>query len=249
MKMVDIQQINRELVCDPAGFARQANAAYDAQIEAVARDLRAHRDEHPILLLSGPSGSGKTTTALKIEKLLESWGCVAHTLSLDNYFLPFSEEGMEQVRRGLIDLESPARVDAELLGAQLSDMVAGKSVPLPRYDFQTAQRVYTGETMTRLPGEIVILEGIHALNHDVIRIPDEYAARAYISACMARRARCSTPRASACCAAWCVIGSTAGAASTRRCTFTPASSAGRLFTSCPTSTARPTRSIPFSPMS
>ena len=181
MKMVDIQQINRELVCDPAGFARQANAAYDAQIEAVARDLRAHRDEHPILLLSGPSGSGKTTTALKIEKLLESWGCVAHTLSLDNYFLPFSEEGMEQVRRGLIDLESPARVDAELLGAQLSDMVAGKSVPLPRYDFQTAQRVYTGETMTRLPGEIVILEGIHALNHDVIRIPDEYAARVYIS--------------------------------------------------------------------
>ena len=132
MKMVDIQQINRELVCDPAGFARQANAAYDAQIEAVARDLRARRDEHPILLLSGPSGSGKTTTALKIEKLLESWGCVAHTLSLDNYFLPFSEEGMEQVRRGLIDLESPARVDAELLGAQLSDMVAGKSVPLPR---------------------------------------------------------------------------------------------------------------------
>ena len=131
MKMVDIQQINRELVCDPAGFARQANAAYDAQIEAVARDLCARRDEHPILLLSGPSGSGKTTTALKIEKLLESWGCVAHTLSLDNYFLPFSEEGMEQVRRGLIDLESPARVDAELLGAQLSDMVAGKSVPLP----------------------------------------------------------------------------------------------------------------------
>ena len=252
MKMVDIQQINRELVCDPAGFARQANAAYDAQIEAVARDLRAHRDEHPILLLSGPSGSGKTTTALKIEKLLESWGCVAHTLSLDNYFLPFSEEGMEQVRRGLIDLESPARVDAELLGAQLSDMVAGKSVPLPHYDFQTAQRVYTGETMTRLPGEIVILEGIHALittssasRTNTPRAPTSACA----PACMARRARCCTPRASACCAAWCVIGSTAGAASTRRCTFTPASSAGRLFTSCPTSTARPTRSIPFSLMS
>ena len=43
MKMVDIQQINRELVCDPAGFARQANAAYDAQIEAVARAVTSTR--------------------------------------------------------------------------------------------------------------------------------------------------------------------------------------------------------------
>ena len=63
MKMVDIQQINRELVCDPAGFARQANAAYDAQIEAVARDLRARRDEHALLLPSRPSGGGASTTA------------------------------------------------------------------------------------------------------------------------------------------------------------------------------------------
>ncbi len=250
MKMVDIQQINRELVCDPAGFARQANAAYDAQIEeAVARDLRARRDEHPILLLSGPSGSGKTTTALKIEKLLESWAAWRTRCRWTIISCPFPRRGWSRCA-GLIDLESPCARGRGAAGRAAERHGGGQIVSLPHYDF-TAQRVYTGETMTRLPGEIVILEGIHALNHDVIRIPDEYAARAYISVrtrVHGTQGEVLHPRASACCAAWCVTGSTAGAASTRRCTFTPASSAGKLFTSCPTSTARPTRSIPFFPL-
>lgn len=80
-----------------------------------------------------------------------------------------------------IDLESPARVDADLLSRQLRDIIRRRPVRLPKYDFTTSQRVYPGAVLERRSGDLVILEGIHALNPDVVQIPDESSARLYIS--------------------------------------------------------------------
>ena len=177
----NLHTINRELAAAPAAFAARADAEYDERLLRVAKDIYARREEHPVILISGPSGSGKTTTALKLEALLDSWGCEAHTLSMDNYFHPFDPEQRERAARGEIDLESPARVDAELLSSQLQDVIQKKPVPLPKYDFTTSQRVYPGAVLERKSGDLVIVEGIHALNHDVVQIPDEQSARLYIS--------------------------------------------------------------------
>lgn len=100
---------------------------------------------------------------------------------MDNYFLPLSEEEHELVMQGKIDLESPNRLNLELLNTQLADMIDCKSVPLPRYDFVHGLSVGSGITLTRKPGELVILEGIHALNPNVITIPDDETTRIYIS--------------------------------------------------------------------
>ena len=83
--------------------------------------------------------------------------------------------------RGELDLESPDRVDAELLHEQLMAMVRGEPVALPRYDFVNTCRVDSGKVLTRRENEIVILEGIHALNPDVVRLPAENMTRLYIS--------------------------------------------------------------------
>lgn len=179
--IIQIDDLNRELVRNPAAFAMAVNAAYDKRIEGLARDIFAHRQEHPIVLIAGPSGSGKTTTALKLEQLLDSWGCSTHTLSMDNYFAPFSPEEHRLAARGGIDLESPARVDADLLNSQLRDMIAGKPVSLPKYDFATSSRLFPGNILTRKSGELVIIEGIHALNPEVITLDEGHAARLYIS--------------------------------------------------------------------
>ncbi len=179
--MVNIMKVNSELARDPAAFACAAGAAYQERITSVAKELYAHREEHPVILISGPSGSGKTTSALKLEQMLDAWGCETHTLSMDNYFFPFTPQEQRMAAQGLIDLESPARVDVGLLNAQLEAMIAGRAVSLPKYDFSRSARVYPGLTLQRKPGELVIVEGIHALNHDVVTIPQERTARLYVS--------------------------------------------------------------------
>lgn len=178
---VTIKDINAALARDAAAFIREADAAYDRQITAVARDIMAHREQCPIILLAGPSGSGKTTTAKKIEAKLDAWGCETHTLSMDDYFIPLTEEEQLLAAQKKLDLESPGRVDIPFLNEQLASIIAGEPTPLPRFHFTDNSRSHSGETLTRHPGELVILEGIHALNPEVITVPEEQTARLYVS--------------------------------------------------------------------
>lgn len=181
MRILSIHEINSRIKEDAAAFVAQTDAVYAAQIRAIAEDIRAHAQERPLVLLSGPSGSGKTTSAQLIETLLDGWGHETHTISMDNYFSSFTPEQAELAREGKIDLESPNRLDIPFLNEQLADITACRPVHLPVYDFKASVRRDSGEILHRKPGEIVILEGIHALNPDVIRLPDEQSSRVYVS--------------------------------------------------------------------
>ncbi len=176
-----ISSINENLRQDTAAFIARADAAYDWQLTQIANYIRDHAGQCPLILLSGPSGSGKTTSALILEKKLDAMGLETHTLSMDNYFHTVEGEQAVLLERGLLDLESPARVDATFLNEQLRSIIAGEPTPLPRFDFPTHTRVESGVTLTRRPGELVILEGIHALNPEVITIPEERTVRLYVS--------------------------------------------------------------------
>ena len=172
---------NRRLSQDAAAFIAAADAQYDRQLEEIADYIAAHRDTCPIVLLSGPSGSGKTTTALILEHKLDSRGLHTHTLSQDNYFHTQTEEDHRLLAEGKFDLESPERVDADLINSQLQDLIDGKTIELTAFDFHTGTRHNSGKTLTRREGEIVILEGIHVLNPEVVRLPEEQTVRLYVS--------------------------------------------------------------------
>ncbi|MBE6806740.1 MAG: adenylyl-sulfate kinase [Ruminococcaceae bacterium] len=176
-----ILECNRRLAEDPAGFVAEAEANYDRQLTEIADYIAAHRDACPIVLLSGPSGSGKTTTALMLEHKLDNRGMETHTLSQDNYFRTLSDNDKRLLEQGELDLESPARVDEELLNQQLNDIIAGKPVGLTEFDFPTHTRRSSGKTLTRKPGEVVILEGIHTLNPHVVQLPESQTVRLYVS--------------------------------------------------------------------
>jgi len=178
---IKLSLINQKISEDPAGFIAECEERYYAQVRTVADYVRAHYRERPIILLSGPSGSGKTTTAHLLEKLLDESGHETHCLSMDDYFHPMSEQEKELAAAKKLDLESPARVDSALLKEQLQAISEGKTVELPTYNFVTAAREYNGRTLTRKEGEIVILEGIHALNPDVVGLPEEKTVRLYVS--------------------------------------------------------------------
>ena len=181
MKIVSMQEINARIRLDPQAFVRQVDAEFADLIRVMAEDIQSHAEERPIILLSGPSGSGKTSSARMLEMFLDQAGCETHTLSMDNYFSPFTPEELELVSQGKIDLESPDRLDITFLNEQLSDILACRPVELPKYDFVESKRVPLGQTLTRKPGELVLLEGIHALNPDVISIPEETTSRLYVS--------------------------------------------------------------------
>lgn len=176
-----IQAINTALCADATAFVAQSEADYARQLSAIADHIAAHRDTCPIVLISGPSGSGKTTTARMLEAELDRRGLETHTLSQDNYFRTNTEEERALREAGLLDLESPARVDELLLAQQLEDIIACKPVELPVFNFRTCTCSPSGVTYTRKPGEIVILEGIHVLNPAVVPLPESQTVRLYVS--------------------------------------------------------------------
>ena len=176
-----LEQINSEITRDAPGYVRRTNAEYLESLRMIARDIKAHRDERPIILLSGPSGSGKTTSALMIEKMLDEQGIETHTLSLDNYFSPLSDAQKRLFHEGKLDLESPNRIDRDFLSQQLTQIYNCEPVRLPTYDFKESRRLFDGTVLHRKPGELVILEGIHSLNPDIIDFPDEKTAKVYVS--------------------------------------------------------------------
>lgn len=178
---MDLREINEKLQMDSGSFLEQTDTAYRCRLTEIAADIAAHRKERPIILLSGPSGSGKTTTAHMIEAILDAQGISTHTLSLDNYFHSLTEEEKQLFAEGKLDLESPRRVDSEFLSEQLTALEECRPVELPEYDFKESVRRMSGQMLERKPGELVILEGIHSLNPDVVRIPDEISARIYVS--------------------------------------------------------------------
>ena len=179
--MININEINERITANAAQFVADTDNTYFTQIREVAQHIFDGRNERPIVLLSGPSGSGKTTTAHVLEKMLDEMGCETHTLSMDNYFLTLSEEERIGAQEGTIDLESPSRLNIPFMNAQLEDITDCKPVELPVYDFPTSTSLLSGEILHRKPGELVILEGIHALNPDVVTLPDTKTEKVYIS--------------------------------------------------------------------
>lgn len=148
----------------------------DEEIKTIAGAIAERSKEKPIVLLSGPSGSGKTTTAHKIEEYLDANGHNTHVVSLDNYFKTISPEEAET-----IDFESPSRIDFEMLSDHIKKISECREVELPTFDFITRKSVLSGKKLKRKKGEIVIFEGIHALNPDAVSFDDDITSKLYVS--------------------------------------------------------------------
>lgn len=163
-----LRDLNDRAVRDPEGFVAESEAAYDRRIRDAAARLREALPARPILLLSGPSSVGKTTTADRLCRALEGLGVGARRLSMDDYFLSRGSYSMPfDAENGVPDLESPLCMDLPLLGDHLRRLAAGEEIALPRFDFLTGQQTRDVTPIRRRPDELIIIEGIHALN-DVI---------------------------------------------------------------------------------
>ena len=141
---------------DPHRLIEKSENAYADQISRAAERIYRERREKPVVLISGPSGSGKTTTAGRLARLLEDNGCRAHTISMDNYFLPLTAAELRLAEEGRFDFESPKRLDTELFKQHIELLSRCQPIDVPAFDF-TIQDRKPGFRLEYKPGDIVIM--------------------------------------------------------------------------------------------
>ena len=177
-----LEDINFRTVADPKGFVEESDAEYQKKVEHAADLISENWKKSPIVLLSGPSGSGKTTTAMKIAGELNKRGIGTHYVSMDNYFKTIDPATAPRTPEGEIDLESPLCLDMELLNRHFDMLAKGERIFVPKYEFSRKMRIQDPSASIKLGSdEIVIFEGIHALN-DMITGKHREAFKLYISA-------------------------------------------------------------------
>ncbi len=177
-----LQEINYKTVAEPVAFMAECDKRYADKIRTAADMISSNLKNSPIVLLSGPSGSGKTTTAQKIEEELTRRGIRTYTISMDNYFRTVDPATAPRTKEGSIDFESPKCLDMELLNEHFTKLTRGERIPVPKYEFARQMRVLEpSKTLKLKKDEIVIFEGIHALNDDITGKHPE-AFKLYISA-------------------------------------------------------------------
>ena len=177
-----LKDINFRTVSDPKGFVEESDAHYAALVQQAADRIADNCARSPIVLLSGPSGSGKTTTAMKVAEALEEKGIRTHYVAMDDYFQTVTPETTPRTPEGDYDLESPLCLDMELLNEHFTLLAQGKRIFVPKYEFSRRMRILEPSKSLKLKkDEMVIFEGIHALN-DMITDRHPEAFKLYISA-------------------------------------------------------------------
>jgi len=157
-----------------------SEALHERRIAEIATVLADRHDEdHRLVFIAGPSSSGKTTFSKRLAVQLLANGLHPYPLAMDEYFLPrnqLMQEGEE------IDFDSFAALDLPFFEEQLCDLLHGKEVKLPHYDFKSGERV-AGPTIKLRPDQILIVEGIHGLNPHLLEgFPEEMIYRIFVSA-------------------------------------------------------------------
>lgn len=142
--------------------------------------LRFKRGGARMVLIAGPSASGKTTTTRRLATHLKTKFLCPKMISLDNYVVNRVDTPLDE--NGEWDFENIKAVDLELFNRDMADLLAGKEVKMPTFNFETGCREYRGDTMKLEPDDVVLLEGLHCLNPELTKfIPEEQKFRIYIS--------------------------------------------------------------------
>lgn len=139
-----------------------AEALHERKYAAIADQISYHRDRIKIVFIAGPSSSGKTSTSKRLAIQCKVLGMNPKVIELDNYFV--NRELTPKDEHGEYDFEALEAMDLPFLNSQLNDLLSGKEVELPKFNFKEGQRYFDGTRMKLNENDILIMEGIHALN-------------------------------------------------------------------------------------
>ena len=181
LKLRTVGDLNR---ATQKGYSSQliqvSEALQEKKIAQIADEI-ASRKEVKMVLIAGPSSSGKTTTCKRLSVQLAVNGIKPIGISLDDYFV--SREKTPRDEKGDFDYEHLHALNIPLLNEQMNALLRGEEVELPRYNFQTGESEMSGKKLQLQGNEILVVEGIHALNPELTaQIPEAQKYRVYASA-------------------------------------------------------------------
>ena len=157
-----------------------SEALQEKKIAHIADEI-AQRKGVKLILLAGPSSSGKTTTCKRLSIQLIANGLRPLQISLDDYFVDREQSPRDE--NGDYDFESIHALNLKLINEQFNALFHGEEVELPRYDFPTGKSVKSGNKLKMEDNNVLVVEGIHALNPELTaQIPEELKYRVYVSA-------------------------------------------------------------------
>lgn len=159
-----IEAINEALVSGRGvQLINMCEARQERKYAEIASQIFFMRDKCRIVMMSGPSSSGKTSTSKRIALQLSTFGLIPKVLELDNYFV--DRELTPRDENGEYDFESLGAMNIKLLNDNLTDLLSGREAVIPRFDFKEGRSIIDeANRMTLGDGEILFMEGIHALN-------------------------------------------------------------------------------------
>lgn len=155
-------------------------ALQERKLAEIASRIAADRSRK-FIMIAGPSSSGKTTFSRRLSIQLLAAGLKPHPISVDNYFV--EREMTPKDENGNYNFECLEAMDIELFNQQMCDLLAGKTVDLPTFNFKTGKKEYNGDQLTMGEDDILVIEGIHCLNDQLSHsLPRESKFKIYISA-------------------------------------------------------------------
>ena len=179
--MRTVGDLNKAISDGHANSLIQLSEALQEKKIAQIADEIANRKHVKMVLIAGPSSSGKTTTCKRLSIQLAVNGIHPIGISLDDYFLDRDQTPRDET--GDYDFEHLHALNIPLLNEQMNALFSGEEIELPRYNFQLGKSEKSGKRLQLKGNEVLILEGIHALNPELTaQIPNEQIFRVYASA-------------------------------------------------------------------
>ena len=143
-----------------------SEALHERKYADIADQIYARRGSVKIVFIAGPSSSGKTSTSKRLALQCRILGLNPRVIELDSYFV--DREFTPRDENGEYDFEALEAMDLPLLGRHLNELLEGKAVEIPRFDFVEGKKYFEGNFMQLHEKDILIMEGIHALNPAMI---------------------------------------------------------------------------------
>ena len=158
-----------------------SEALHEKKIAEIANTIRDRKDQVKVVLVAGPSASGKTTFSKRLMVQLAVNGLKPTMISLDDYFV--DRDKTPKDLNGEFDFEAIEAIDVEFFNQQLVQLFNGEMIELPKFNFTVGTRIPSGKNLQLTPGSILIVEGIHGMNPNLVpHIKPENTFKIFLSA-------------------------------------------------------------------
>ncbi|MED9905049.1 MAG: nucleoside kinase [Lachnospiraceae bacterium] len=155
-------------------------AEQERKIGEIAKEI-VRRGDVKFIMIAGPSSSGKTSFSHRLSIQLRTQGMTPHPIGLDDYFV--NREFTPRDENGDYNFECLEAIDVEQFNKDMCELLSGKTVRMPSFNFKTGKREYKGNILTLGAEDVLVIEGIHGLNGKTsYALPEESKYKIYISA-------------------------------------------------------------------